>query len=156
MAPVCKWVSLWRKLWRLPFAQQLLLLQIGLLLVFIRLSLALVPFGTLHALLAKLANRPHNSQRIDERQTILWATRSLGRCLLGDRPCLAEALIVQTFFRKHGYPAELRIGVRKAPSGQLLGHAWVESAGEIVIGGAESPQEFAVFPLPILPSESAG
>jgi hypothetical protein len=149
LPPLRKWMSLWRKFCSLPLARQLLLLRIGLLLILIRVSLVLLPFGMLQAMLEQLAGWRAKSQQVDDRQTILQATRSLGRRLLGDSPCLTEALTVQTLFRRRGYPAELRIGVVKSPPGELLAHAWVESAGAIVIGGGQSPIRFTAFPTPI-------
>src|SRR5690554_5103790 len=125
---------LWQKFWNHPLAQRLLLLRVGLLLISVRLSLALMPFGMLYAVLTKLGDRHVKVDQVDDLPIIVQVTRSLGRLLLGDSPCLTEALTVQTFFRRRGYPAELRIGVSKSRTGQLCAHAWVESAGTIVIG----------------------
>ena len=35
------------------------------------------------------------------------------------------------------------LGVTKGKGGQLEAHAWVESEGQIVIGGSDSPSRFA-------------
>jgi hypothetical protein len=37
---------------------------------------------------------------------------------------------------RRGYPALLHIGVAKGKEGQFQAHAWVESEGKVVIGGA--------------------
>jgi hypothetical protein len=37
-----------------------------------------------------------------------------------------------------GYDASVRIGVARSDTGEFQAHAWVESGGEIVIGGSES------------------
>jgi hypothetical protein len=52
---------------------------------------------------------------------------------------------------RRGYLADLRIGVIKADSGQLEAHAWVESEGQVIIGGSDSPFRFT--PLPSLEGE---
>lgn len=63
--------------------------------------------------------------------------------------CLVEALTARTLLGRYGHPADLRIGVRREEEGGEHGrfgaHAWVESAGEIVVGGA-SRSEFVRLP----------
>jgi len=39
---------------------------------------------------------------------------------------------------RHGYPVMLRIGVARSEEGEFEAHAWIESDGVIVIGGAKS------------------
>jgi hypothetical protein len=47
---------------------------------------------------------------------------------------------------KHvGHEAELRIGVAKNERGGLQAHAWVESNGEIVVGGITGLSHFTVL-----------
>jgi hypothetical protein len=38
---------------------------------------------------------------------------------------------------RHGHPALVRIGVVRGEGGGVQAHAWVESEGAVVIGGAE-------------------
>jgi len=38
---------------------------------------------------------------------------------------------------RYGYSSDLRIGARKAEHGGLAAHAWLESAGTVVIGEFE-------------------
>ena len=52
--------------------------------------------------------------------------------------CLVRALAAETLLRKYGHDACLRIGVSKNSSQVLLAHAWVESEGQVVIGGEEA------------------
>src|SRR5688500_2317870 len=49
---------------------------------------------------------------------------------------------------RRGVPASLRFGATRDGGGRFVAHAWVESAGRIVIGGATSPQRYSVFPTP--------
>ena len=51
--------------------------------------------------------------------------------------CLTAAVAAEALLRWHGYDALLRIGVSKNDSNSLQAHAWVESGGEVVIGGDE-------------------
>jgi hypothetical protein len=49
--------------------------------------------------------------------------------------CLVDALVADTMLRRRRYPSKLCLGVRShAPSKALVGHAWVEGDGEIVVG----------------------
>ena len=52
--------------------------------------------------------------------------------------CLVRALAAETLLRRYGHHACLRIGVSKGSSQALLAHAWVESDGQVVIGGEEA------------------
>jgi hypothetical protein len=51
----------------------------------------------------------------------------------GASTCLSEAIAGRFLMARIGYPAELRIGVRKA-EGKFEAHAWLECAGDLVIG----------------------
>ncbi len=51
--------------------------------------------------------------------------------------CLVRALATQTMLARYGYLSELKIGVRKSEDGRLAAHAWLESAGGVIIGDAE-------------------
>jgi hypothetical protein len=72
-----------------------------------------------------------------------WAVRT-ATCLVPlGRTCLTEALAAQFLLRRCGHGAALRFGVARAPdraAGEkvaetLTAHAWLESAGRIIIGG---------------------
>ena len=49
--------------------------------------------------------------------------------------CLTQAFAAEVLLRRYGHEARLRIGVAKGVSDGLLAHAWVESEGNVVIGG---------------------
>jgi len=67
-------------------------------------------------------------------ERIAWAVRAAGEYLPGGGNCLVRALATQALLTRYGYPAQLRIGVRKAEDGGLAAHAWLEAGGAIVIG----------------------
>lgn len=54
--------------------------------------------------------------------------------------CLTQALATQVLLERHGLPTRLHIGVVRDGGQAVRGHAWVESQGMIVIGGAMSGQ----------------
>ena len=66
--------------------------------------------------------------------------------LLGDKPCLTNALAVQFLLGRRGYSTVLRIGVAKKDGSALEAHAWLEHEGEVLLGGVDSPQRFTSFP----------
>jgi hypothetical protein len=52
--------------------------------------------------------------------------------------CLTQALAAHVLLERHGFPTRLHIGVVREGAQTTRGHAWVESQGMIVIGGAMS------------------
>jgi hypothetical protein len=66
------------------------------------------------------------------------AVRRVSRVVPG-ATCLTQALAVQAFLERRGLPTRLHIGVRD--SGEAVrAHAWLDSQGMTVIGGAPSGQ----------------
>jgi hypothetical protein len=55
--------------------------------------------------------------------------------------CLRQALVAWWLLGRRGIGADLVIGVRKDAHG-FAAHAWVEFNGEVIIGGADSPERF--------------
>ena len=74
---------------------------------------------------------------------IVRLVKGVGRRVLGKKPCLPQALVTQWFLQRNGFDAKLRIGVTKDDSGAFLAHAWIESGGDIVIGGRLSRYRYA-------------
>jgi hypothetical protein len=69
--------------------------------------------------------------------TLLRAIRVAYRVLPIDATCLKQSLVFCRVRRRHGLPAELRIGVQKR-EGAFAAHAWVEDdAGNVLT----DPQE---------------
>ena len=68
---------------------------------------------------------------------IAWAVRAAGRFIPGASNCLVRALATQALLGRFGHRSDLRIGVRKAADGSLAAHAWLGSAGAVVIGEFE-------------------
>ena len=54
---------------------------------------------------------------------------------------------------RHGYSAQLRIGVARAAAGPFKAHAWVECAGTVIIGGGSALGDYT--PLPALEARRA-
>jgi hypothetical protein len=63
---------------------------------------------------------------------------------------LPQALAAESLLLRHGHPVEFRIGVVKTDRDRLEAHAWVESAGRLVVG--DLTQGLVTYsPLPPLP-----
>ena len=122
-----------RKLRELTVEERVLLVQAAACLLCLRLLLFILPFRHVNALVrhwSKPGQAPIPGGRIA--YLINAAANRIPRTT-----CLPRALVAQILLRRHGHHAELHIGVAKDPSGSFQAHAWVESAGRIIIGGFE-------------------
>lgn len=68
---------------------------------------------------------------------IAWAVTAASPLVPGGSNCLLRAIAAGLMLRQYGFDTALMIGVAKDPHGSLTAHAWLESAGEVVIGGFE-------------------
>ena len=139
-----------RKFWRLSQADRALLVQAAVWLGATRVVLWVLPFRLVRRLLAQTArpSAPRRGPR-PSRHRLEWAV-SLGRRVVPSSTCLVQALAAAALFIQHGHPADVRIGVMKDEAGGLIGHAWVESDGHVVVGDSSDLSRYA--PLPPFPS----
>lgn len=122
-----------RKWAALPLVDKWRLLRIAGLVLLTRLLLALLPFQRACRWLDRLQGppRPATAAEIDR---IIWLTERVTDVMLRRRPCLTKALAARLLLTERGYATDLRIGVRRGADGSLQAHAWLEHAGDIVIG----------------------
>ena len=136
----------WRKFRRLLPAERRLIMRALFWLGVIRLGLWLLPFQTLQRLLAGLTRAParesHGPPSFDQ---IAWAVAAASR-YVPSATCLTRALVTRTLLAQRGYAAHLCIGVARRAGGQLDAHAWVESPGQIVIGGGSRLGRYTRLP----------
>jgi hypothetical protein len=126
------------KFFNLSMVEQRLLVKAVILLWIIRFGQWLHSFQTLHNLLGYLIH-VSNGRRFGNslsQDRIAWAVTAVSRYVV-KATCLTQALTLQVLLQKEGYNAALRIGVIRNEEGQLHAHAWVESEGEVLIGGSE-------------------
>lgn len=71
-------------------------------------------------------------------EQIAWAIDAASR-RVPRASCLTQAVAGQILLRHHGIDSILRVGVIRRGTG-FRAHAWIEEAGRILIGGAESKQ----------------
>ncbi|MBN1835414.1 MAG: lasso peptide biosynthesis B2 protein [Spirochaetales bacterium] len=125
-----------------------LLPRVFLLVVGLRIGLSLLPFGVFKRWAARCGEAsPRTTGRAGvPASTLVRAVQASGRLVPG-ASCLVQALAVRAMLERHGYHAELHLGVAKGDSGRLTAHAWVVHEGRIVIGGPESAGVYTPFPL---------
>ena len=135
-----------RSFWSLPLKSKVFLAKTIGLLGLIRLGLWILPFQTLRRLLDSLSQtslrQTPNSNAI---KRIVDGVQ-VGSRYVPKATCLTQALAAQVMLSRRGYPATLRLGVIKDEQGHLEAHAWVESEGQIIIGGVDSPVNFVPLP----------
>jgi hypothetical protein len=132
-----------RKFMRLPAAERRLLVKAIMLLCAVRVGLALLPFRTSRRLLATLALLPVGLRGVEDRCSADKVVRSVevaGRLMPRASTCLTQALTAQVLLLRRGNPALVHIGTVKGGRGELKAHAWLESGGEVVMGGGELEQ----------------
>lgn len=137
------------KLRRLTPTDRNLLFRATLMLAATRLALACLPFRSVRRLLRPspppaLRSPGALSWPVDR---ISWAVQAASRRVLGDKPCLAQALVTHRLLTESGYSSDLRIGVAKDDTGGLEAHAWVERQGQTIVGAGQLAR---YSPLPAL------
>jgi hypothetical protein len=128
-----RFVSKW---WRLPAARRSALREALAAVTFVRLSLGLLPWRMWEGVGASLPRaRKATGEAFPTPGDIAWAVRRVSRAVPG-ATCLTQALAAQLLLSRRGYASQLRIGVTRASRERLRAHAWLESDGLILIGGA--------------------
>lgn len=129
---LAQWKHLLRALWLIPAA---------------RIVLAAVPFKSILAYMDQI--EPTGKVATPSFQAhASWALALVARHLLGDKPCLTQALAMQYLLQRRATPSTLRIGVKRDENGGLAAHAWIECENRVVIGGADSPSKYALLQSP--------
>ena len=140
-----------RKFFGRSWEDKVLLLRSLGLVVTVRFGLWVLPYRTVQRLVQTTTDVPPvtTQEGAPYQRRVVAAVEAVGRRLLGDKPCLVQALVAQRLLRQGGYETLLHLGVSK--EGQtLLAHAWLEREGYVVIGGGRS--QFQYTPLsPVRP-----
>ena len=150
-------MKLLRKFMARSWADRLFLLRTLALVGSVRMALGLLPYRTVQRWLSAGQHAPGERFRTPAeawayRRRVVGAVEAVGRRMLGDKPCLTQALVAQRMLRQKGYETALRIGVAKDGQ-ELLAHAWLERDGRVVIGGQSSQVRYAPL-VPVHPEAS--
>ncbi len=125
-----------RRFLALPSRDRCLLVRAAFLVGSIRIGLCVIPFQGMRRILA-WRMYSHVGQRTTAHSSldrVAWAVRVASR-YVPRATCLAQALAAHRLLEREGHPACLRIGVARNAEGLFQAHAWVESRGEVVLGG---------------------
>ncbi|MBD3276643.1 MAG: lasso peptide biosynthesis B2 protein [Candidatus Marinimicrobia bacterium] len=133
---------------KLPLKYKILLISDAIIISGLKLLRDIVAFKTLMKIMSNFSNRKVNFvPRISySREELAWGVNLVSKYLLRDRPCLIQALVLWMQMRRRGYPAALKIGVKKDIKSSLKAHAWVESSGVILVGNLTDLNDYKVFP----------
>ena len=115
-----------------------LVIRAALFLCLAKVSLVFLPFRFVRRFLNFLSPSPVSgaSRNPSVCSEIGWAVAAAGWVIPGGRSCLPQALTAEMLLRWHGFPVRLQIGVACNEEEKFQAHAWVESAGQVVIGGS--------------------
>jgi hypothetical protein len=102
--------------------------------------------GRVAAGVAPRPARPTRRADDSKRDRIAWAVRTASHRL--QTSCLVEALVAHAMLQCRGYPAALRVAVRRRELGSLVAHAWVECDGVVVVGGLDDLEDYAALSAP--------
>ncbi len=131
------------RLMALPFAEKRLLLRAGCLLSVTAIVLHLIPYASVRRWLTGRSPAPGSggSTARHTMERIVWSILTVSRFVPGTT-CLAQALVGARMLDREGYVAELHLGVAKKAGSSIVAHAWLESAGRIVLGGTSEAQHY--------------
>jgi len=127
-----------------------LLLQAAIVVAAARLALWFLPFRWLCARVdARRLSSPRPGDVTAGRWT--WAVQAAARRIPG-ASCLTQALALQWLLAREGHSTSISVGVAKDGVAGFEAHAWVESGGQILIGGNEPLDRY--MPILRLPAET--
>ena len=116
----------------------------------VRLTLWLLPFHIVCSLIHRLTANPIHRDKIEERHLFVIAS-NVARVsqFVPKATCLTQAIATLILLNLKNYPATLRIGVARNNEGRFEAHAWVESEGNVVIGGSKTRlyEKYSLLPL---------
>ena len=132
----------------LPVAEQsLLLLAFGLCGLF-RFILLFIPFRYLSRFMAKKIQQPPLLSSVTVQNNCRKVARIVNVAANKtpwESKCLVRALAAKMLLRIFSYPNELYLGVKKAETGALVAHAWLNSCGSNICGGSnETNSSYAI------------
>lgn len=114
------------------------MLHAGLVLVFIKFGLTVLPFHVFRNWFSRLSSSSKDillpKHKIDE---VVWSVNVMANVLPISLLCLPRALATKYLLRQHPNLV-LEIGVEINPRKCFEAHAWVENKGEIIIGNWDS------------------
>jgi hypothetical protein len=133
----------WRKFMSLPAGERGLFLRAAVRLFAMTVALRLLPYRWFRQRIRPGQNRPRQVRPQYSPQQIVRAVERAAT-VVPLAKCIAEAAVARDLMARYGHAASLRIGVVNTQRG-LEAHAWLEASGQVLLGGTDSFQRFAVL-----------
>ena len=120
-----------------------LALQALAVVVPVRIALWVLPFRVVHRFVASRSRRTTGRHSV---QQIVWAIEAASR-RVPRATCLTQAFAASILLAANGHESTLRVGVAKEDDGRLRAHAWIEHAGQPVLGDPRTEAFVAMPPI---------
>jgi hypothetical protein len=134
----------------LPWQEKWLYLSAALWLLVVKAGLYLLPFDQMRRWVVGFGQSNGKLTNAQEMQTIIQAIERISQFLSSLRiNCLPQALVGYMLLCRKGFDVQLKIGVLKNPSDQLIAHAWLEYQGQVILGNLWHLGRFTSFPSPL-------
>lgn len=127
-------MSRFRKFFRLPPREQLLLLKATALLFSIRALLWAFPYPTVKPLVDRVGRETQRPIRFSP-ERLAWSVAAAAQFVPGGRHCLSQAIALQVLLARRGIQSRICFGFRRIAGAPLVAHAWVEHRDHVLIGG---------------------
>ena len=134
-----------RRLSRVPLSRWVAVARVFPVVAATRVALWVLPYRRVDALTRPVVAPARRGARYA--QSTAWAAERIGEALLGDKPCLTQALAARWMLARAGYASEVRIGGRRNDDGVFEAHAWLVSNGQVVVGGRQAVSYVEMSPL---------
>lgn len=128
---------LFKRYSRLSARERRLFFRALTLVSLVRLGLWVVPYRRLQSWVDRQSRPLSNGEGLERHKIreVVWAVEAASR-RIPRATCLTQGLVTQILLGQMGLRAVLRLGVARKAGGEFEAHAWVETDGQIVIGGA--------------------
>jgi hypothetical protein len=123
---------------RLPGADLRLLVEALAVVTIARVGLLVLPLATVRRIVRIIMRAEIRLSVANQRPLarVVWAVAAASKRAPFGTTCLASALAGQALLDRHGYNANLRIGVKRDETGAFAAHAWLEHEGKVIAGGS--------------------
>lgn len=119
---------------KLPNNKKSLFIKSLILIIFIRISLTILPFSKVKKI-SKIFSRSNKDQINNKSiEDIIWSIDVVS-IYIPRATCLTQAITAQILLYRYNHPSKLKIGVMK--KNDFEAHAWLEINNEIVLGKSE-------------------
>lgn len=118
-----------------------MLLHATLWLAMARITLLVMPFRKLAALLSRGQNGEESTPDPELLERIGYAVGAAAGNVPWRSDCFPQSIAGWMLLKHHGYNSTIHLGVQRLGDGELEGHAWL-TCGDVVVTGGEGLDRF--------------